>query len=1370
MQDTSNKTIFVLLASFRDPECETTINELFFKAQYPDNIFIGVLWQYSPDDDFRCFDPNIKYKKNIRYKDVLYYESKGVCWARNIVQDMYNGEEYILIIDSHMLLEENWDTYFINELDATPSKKSIISCYPPAYDLPRKKANLPPLVNAAHSRLNRFEKDIPHPYNLRCNMFKFKKGISLDTPMRALFYAAGFAFAPAEFLKDVPYDSLLDWEEEEMAISLKLWTYGWDMYAPRKHYIYHLYHQNKIVPDFRKAVTKDALKARGILSKKRFKHLLGISITADVQVLKSINKYKLGNERSIQSFEMFGGVNFKTQSSSEQSINCWFSLESKSHPLYFQDNIKSNYIELDKKKTDKLNTQITKLKQDFKINSTTDLNFSSANLIEDSVAKVDLIILQDVLTYLTVHYIIKILSNVKNSGSKYLLTTQYLNVDRFRDLYQNGKWHTIDLVGPPFNFLKPLMMLEDETDKNKYLALWRIDELPEFAYERMQVNSLDSKNYTSINKFISHDESNFLATYKYLKHLNNNIKSYFVDKHDKSNNPIIKRIINNFGLFINATDKDFININIIELEPETNLILSYKNNSKVLISLLHCDVGQYSFYLDSEKNNFVLNQGDALLVSQEDINKITISSANDLEANTILMICTINTSFADIKPKKSILENLNSKNSDKTLRMTLSGDLILTRWMHKIYQNSSTKDILGEIYPLFHKSDLNMSNLETVISHRGSMHKKNERSPYYFRTNEKLANFLFEANIGMVTTGNNHAMDFGEVALLDQKDFLNTHNIVNAGSGENLDEAMEPAFISIKETTIALISFCTVRPKNLGATKTLAGVFQINDLASISKTLKPIIDKCKQHADIIIVSPHWIENWIFKPKEIIREQARELLDLGCHAIFGHSSHVLHSMEIYNNKPIIYDMGTFLIDNINGHKEMKYAAIFELLIEKKQIANIIIHPITGKNGHVDFSNNNDSKKIIKLLTSSGLNDLEKLQYTVEDNKIIVNLKVEDKKSNQLLAYKHKKYIQRDSSISNTINIKENFKPIELENGYSVKGINTVESCSLGAGFVFEVAFEVGEVDDVNYEVHVKAISTVYNVEFNEYHLVSDGIVDKLEWKKGKLIIDEHFFRFKKYIKSGIYDMYWGLYNPITKRYIQSKEKKDLVKVSTIYILPFGLNRYASGIEWNGKLPPKTKEQFEYEFMVSPELSLMKYIDNILFHDNNKETYSINAIEQKYSILNNGFRVYLNIENQNNKSIAWGSKRNNLKDAILRNIEKIQSHSLFKEVVMEGNCKITFEMSANEEEVEMSEFLLSQDNALGLSISINNEMYILLPSESKTKNIITNKEKFDYIIQKHSLKVDSLDIKLFLLSSIFITKQSDSITIEKLGFTS
>ena len=104
--------IFIQIASYRDPELIPTLNSCIENSKYPENLVFSIARQFHPDDKF---DDLSEFDNDERFKviNIPHEESKGVCWARNLTQQQYDGEEYTLQIDSHMRFEKDWDETLI---------------------------------------------------------------------------------------------------------------------------------------------------------------------------------------------------------------------------------------------------------------------------------------------------------------------------------------------------------------------------------------------------------------------------------------------------------------------------------------------------------------------------------------------------------------------------------------------------------------------------------------------------------------------------------------------------------------------------------------------------------------------------------------------------------------------------------------------------------------------------------------------------------------------------------------------------------------------------------------------------------------------------------------------------------------------------------------------------------------------------------------------------------------------------------------------------------------------------------------------------------------------------------------------------------
>jgi len=227
--------ILVLLASFLDDELPYTIQSCIDNAAHPENIRFAVFLQHN--EQLENIIDHLPY--DILIKKIDYKESRGVGWARNIVNQMHTDEEYVLQIDSHSRLTKNWDTIMVDELNQL-GNRSIISYLMPSY-IKDKKNNID---------LNFLYKDtptiihVPKPINFvgdwAVHVGEYKN--MQDTKMKNIcvpFLFAGFIFARAQWLKDVPSDPDMYYWGEEMSLGIRSWTRGYDIYLPKQVVAWH---------------------------------------------------------------------------------------------------------------------------------------------------------------------------------------------------------------------------------------------------------------------------------------------------------------------------------------------------------------------------------------------------------------------------------------------------------------------------------------------------------------------------------------------------------------------------------------------------------------------------------------------------------------------------------------------------------------------------------------------------------------------------------------------------------------------------------------------------------------------------------------------------------------------------------------------------------------------------------------------------------------------------------------------------------------------------------------------------------------------------------------------------------------------------
>lgn len=214
-----------------------------------------------------------------------------------------------------------------------------------------------------------------------------------------------------------------------------------------------------------------------------------------------------------------------------------------------------------------------------------------------------------------------------------------------------------------------------------------------------------------------------------------------------------------------------------------------------------------------------------------------------------------------------------------------------------------------ELAAITTEADLFVVNLECAISDRGERWPDPSK-PFFFRAPPVAAEHLARLGVDCVTLANNHALDYGPVALHDTFEHLRHNGIRWTGAGSDVDEARRPAVFEVNGSRVAVFG-ATDHPEEFSATETRPGV-AFADLRHhhdgwLLDAVRRTVDE--QIADTVIVSPHWGPNMTPRPVEHVRAAAVALRAAGASLIAGHSAHVFHGVT----NRILFDVGDFLDD-------------------------------------------------------------------------------------------------------------------------------------------------------------------------------------------------------------------------------------------------------------------------------------------------------------------------------------------------------------------------------------------------------------------------------------------------------------------------
>jgi hypothetical protein len=304
--------IFVQIASYRDPELLPTIRDCINKAKYPENLTFGVCWQRDETESLEEFTHDIRFR-------VLEYHwsiSKGLCWARSEIQKLWDGEEYTMQLDSHHRFLQNWDEELISMMNMVNSEKPIITAYAGMY---RPSDNQ--LLNVEPYRM--VATNFTEGGTIMFRPHAIPNWETLEKPIPARFVSGHFFFTIGRHCEEYKYDPNIYFAGDEISLSIRSYTLGYDLFHPHKTVVWHEYTRQgrtKHWTDFNQENKNNGIVEKQWWemdneSKRRLRHMLQ---EEDNNI--DLGEYGLGNVRLHKDYEDYAGINFKYRKLHEETL------------------------------------------------------------------------------------------------------------------------------------------------------------------------------------------------------------------------------------------------------------------------------------------------------------------------------------------------------------------------------------------------------------------------------------------------------------------------------------------------------------------------------------------------------------------------------------------------------------------------------------------------------------------------------------------------------------------------------------------------------------------------------------------------------------------------------------------------------------------------------------------------------------------------------------------------------------------------------------------------------------------------------------------------------------------------------------------
>lgn len=275
------------------------------------------------------------------------------------------------------------------------------------------------------------------------------------------------------------------------------------------------------------------------------------------------------------------------------------------------------------------------------------------------------------------------------------------------------------------------------------------------------------------------------------------------------------------------------------------------------------------------------------------------------------------------------------------LWLAATGDLMMSRPLIRSGDQAAGPATEG-VYEVLRQADLTFVNLEIPLTDRGVAADK----LVTFRAPPALAGDLAAIGTDVVTFANNHALDFGLEGLFQTLQTLDQAGMPRVGAGADLAEALAPAVLEAGGLKVAFVGLSATLPAGAAARDGRPGIAGIKvftnyvidtealdeqpgtapfvqthaEPSDVERACQAVRAAAAQ-ADAVVVGIHWgvPHGWVAAFQDPLatyqRPLAHALIDAGATAIIGNHAHVLHGIEFYKRRPVLYCLGNFLFHRL-----------------------------------------------------------------------------------------------------------------------------------------------------------------------------------------------------------------------------------------------------------------------------------------------------------------------------------------------------------------------------------------------------------------------------------------------------------------------
>ena len=234
------------------------------------------------------------------------------------------------------------------------------------------------------------------------------------------------------------------------------------------------------------------------------------------------------------------------------------------------------------------------------------------------------------------------------------------------------------------------------------------------------------------------------------------------------------------------------------------------------------------------------------------------------------------------------------------------------------------------------------------------------------KANPKYTYLLANANDKVVASqANNHALDYGEAGLNESIKNLKDAGIYVMGAGNDVSQATAPVSIDCGDRKVTILNYMDAdnfqeyRGVMDPATANSSG-YSAYDSELAQRQVQEARDN---GSSIVIAYLHYGNEYSRSPNENQKKISHELINDGADIVIGSHTHVTQGVEMYNGKPIFYNLGNFIFDQSNPATHTSY---FLNLALHEENCTVTLYPTYLSNYLPHFMDAESGKALINVL--------------------------------------------------------------------------------------------------------------------------------------------------------------------------------------------------------------------------------------------------------------------------------------------------------------------------------------------------------------------------------------------------------------------